>query len=589
MTEEYYHSSTDDNFEDPSLREGDDPNISDPPAVSGWSGEKKNPKTSWATAQFEKVNDDAYVSWETKIQEAFKDKRAKSITDAMNLRPGVNATEKTVLLPDTIDKEDNLLVKAMGVLSQKLGYSVKLLPYGTRKTRELTRETEKISQGISFVIIDFERKFNIDSKKDPYEYGRTFARAQQIVGAVSSNAKLGVDVLKKSQRFFGNNPNEMEGEKRMRIHVQYLARNTHQFFIEEEWEKDLSLLLNALLRKSSSLVKEEVMTDSIKDNMLSYSEAVALYMTRSVVVSPASGRRPAVTAERIPKKPKENSLITKSEMSVIDTLIKDLYSAPYDASKDAWYTAIKKDGWPSIKRELVRISTERANFLSKFAALTTKRLNEVRLSGVNKSKRKKDISPNELISCLALRDIPKSKFGNEIISLDPQFKGILSSFRVYKEGSDTEWSFTSSQQAIHDFIISKIDYSAVEEAKKDIPEWQFNPLFEVPKSGKGGLNPLVPPYTPLPKSIERETRERVEEFCNSKRVPKVAREVMTKMWKDGNLLGLQQVDSLADMLLIEAELPENKNLKADLLKEKLRGVCNTWRSEVKPTFGSSGL
>jgi hypothetical protein len=410
----------------------------------------------------------AFDDYERNISKAFDKKRGIDLSRNNAMLPGISISGKRVLLPDTINKDDNLIVQAMSVIAKKLEFEVELIPYGERKIRDLTPAGEQFAAGISFVILDGERKFNINKKEDLYEAGRTYARAQQIMGAVEANTMLGLDCLKRNNRHFGNNPNEVEVVAKTRTPVRYEGKTVSAFFIEEEWAEQLRIILNSLLRRSHVFVKDTIMAESIKDNMLQYSEAVSLFAVREVVITPAIGKRPAITVKRVPKKPKANALLLKSEMTVIDELISELFAALYGTSRDEWYTAVVNVGWKAIKAKLVERSSKRSEWLSRFAAVTTKRLGEIRkLSDSTKTKRKADVTSAEVASSLSRRNDPVSSFADEIISMDPTMKNFLTKF-IIKEQSTDKLAFAASRQALINYLADKSIYASLDLKNKNI-------------------------------------------------------------------------------------------------------------------------
>lgn len=358
---------------------------------------------------------------------------------------------KEIFLPDTGERADNLIIAAMGVLAKKLDYTVSLIPYGDRKITTLVDAMEQQAIGISFTIMDFERKLLIRNKTDNYETGRTIARAQQTIGLFTSIDWLGQEALKRSQRWFGNNPNETEGKGRAKVKVDYVGRDFSHFFVESEWASQLAHLLGQLLRKSHTLLSGEVVEHIINENILSWSECVSHFSTIHVAKDKRRSKGEDEKQERIPRKPRQNALLLKEEMDLLDRIITPLFKSREVADKQAFLEIVKSSGFTAIRRELRTSATERAEFLQKFASLTTKRLNEVRKNLTeSKSKRKRDVTSDDVTTTLRRRETPVREFALEIQSLDSSYRKVLLSYR--RENSDRTLNAVESFRALYNDV-----------------------------------------------------------------------------------------------------------------------------------------
>jgi len=413
------------------------------------------------------------------LEKAFNKKRQSDISKNKDLSPTIITSRKEVYLPDTDSKYDeNLLVKSMKALALKLGYTVKEIPYGERSIRTLSERQFKIAAGIAFAPIDLERKFNINRKEDYYELGRTYARAQQCIGAFSSETKLGVEALKRNQRFFGNSPKETTGDT-TKIPVIYMAKEIRYIFIESEWSRDLETILNILLRQSQTLLASDVRDDLIKDNVLPFSEVVNLFGEREIVVTPKQGRRPATKVKRVPKAPRQNSLFVSAEMKLISEHNSALFKAVEVLNKEDYIAFLKKHGFAPLKKRIQARASHRSEYLAKFAALTTKRLNEVRSNNTSlKSKRKRDITPEDVLSMLNRRNSPVSRFVDELFSLDPNCSSVNQGF-AERDKSSGILDRKVVLQNITDWIEGR--YPQLESGNQDLDEAET-------KLRKAGIN-----------------------------------------------------------------------------------------------------
>jgi len=89
-------------------------------------------------------------------------------------------------------------------------------------------------------------------------------------------------------------------------------------------------------------------------------------------------------------------------------------------SSEEWAKALLANSLDTIKGDLARVYSGRATFLSKLAAVTTKRLQAIRsLSDDLKNKRKSDVTPEILERMLLTRSDMTEAFVSEILTLDP--------------------------------------------------------------------------------------------------------------------------------------------------------------------------
>ena len=83
--------------------------------------------------------------------------------------------------------------------------------------------------------------------------------------------------------------------------------------------------------------------------------------------------------------------------------------------------------------------TARADFLAKYAALTTRRLAHVwKVVPEAKTKRKKDMTSEEILTFISKKTDPVTEFANEIEKLNPTYDGILKSYAERDETGSLE-------------------------------------------------------------------------------------------------------------------------------------------------------
>jgi hypothetical protein len=320
----------------------------------------------------------------------------------------------------------------------KLGYEVKILQYDKSKLREIAEFDENLSLGIFMSLSDQEHTFNFTKKTDPYEIGRTVARAQQVIGMLAAlYNEGGLELLKANDYYFGNLQSKSSQIKRDLKNLEeskdnkpkksvaskkYWLHSAPALFQEKEWADQLTKVLATLLRESYRIIPGQTLYNNLVPNLMTYSEVIRGYCTRSIITVPARGRNPAVTVDKVPVKPRANNLLLKEEIAVIDRLSSKLWEpTPFEKlSQEEWAETLLANGLKSIKSDLVRIYNDRATFLSKLASLTTKRLQAIRhMTPDSKTRRKSDITAEILGDSLLARTDNVDSFAVELMGLDP--------------------------------------------------------------------------------------------------------------------------------------------------------------------------
>jgi hypothetical protein len=397
--------------------------------------------------------------------------------DTSIVLPSINVKEKTIHLPNTFEDESdpNLIVKGMLALASYCGFTIYKIDYAQRKLRDIGNVLEKEAAGISFAILDIETHFSMSVKKDEYEQGRTLARAQQIIGLFNSSDKLGIPALKKNHRFFGNNPQEMEKLGKKKIQVEYISKDLSLYFREEEWARQLSQVLTTLLRFSGNYLSEEVKLKAIQSNIISKSEIVSRYGTRSITVE--SGRKNVLTkVEKVPHKPRKSPLLSIEEQRFINELIDPLFSDDIPDKTEDFVKYVLQHGYGKVVHKVAELSGKRAKFCTNFSNLTTKRLGEVRVSSnLSESARKKDVDLTRLQSFLSNRTDHASKLASEITALDPKGELFIGELPWVIKNEAGQINKPATWKKIIELITEKGVYSNVNKlTPEDKPEEEDN-------------------------------------------------------------------------------------------------------------------
>jgi hypothetical protein len=359
-------------------------------------------------------------------------RRLGGLADSVNLKPLISSREKIVVLPSTYERSDNAIMHFTAKLATQLGYRVKIAQYGNRTIRELTDHQQKVNLGLYMSLDDRTAMVRFTKKVDPYEMGRVLVRSQQIIGLLSQDEKLGVNILTENNRLFGN-AKSYDSRKKVGAADQYWLRELPLFFEEADWGDPLANVLSTLMKQSYRLVDEEVIFNNLVPYIQTYPSFVQRTQKKEIVISPAKGRRPAVTSVKVPSKPKKNALLLDSEMKLLMEVSTGIWKpTPFEGiSHEDWATAILENGSKTIEQELDKIYNARSQFLSKLASVTTKRLQGIRLLNETlKTKRKADITSTNLVELLLSRDDPWADFAHEITLMDPTGNSFLKEWTI---------------------------------------------------------------------------------------------------------------------------------------------------------------
>jgi hypothetical protein len=445
-------------------------------------------KTSGASREAARdLNDEDFKTANAVLTKSYESRRSNLHSKDTNILPHIDASERTVYVPDTYDKEDNVIMASMVSLAKTLDYNVSKLPYGERVYETPAESVWQIAVGMGFAPLDFKNKFLIKEKSDMYEQGRTIARAQQLLGYFNTEKKLGAEALRRDQMFFGNNPTQTTSVGKTQYPVRYVGKILESCFAEIEWASYLAPMYLVLLRKSWTLLDKEILESSVKDVMLQYTDVLDLFAKRETVIVPQKGKTAAVSVRKVPKKPKVSSLLKRTEYEFLDRTLTKVFSAIDQSSRDDWYNHVMAHGFSTIKKRIIENANVRAQILQRFASMTTKRLNELRQVGPHVTTvRKRDVQPTDLNTMLLRREKPVDRFADELISLDPTFTSILVDFRVEESGGSVNYQ-TSRQKLINLLSTKELYKIALDSDKKyelDYGKVILQPLSNLYQSNK---------------------------------------------------------------------------------------------------------
>jgi hypothetical protein len=319
------------------------------------------------------------------------------------------------------------------------------------------------------------------TKKNVTEEIRAFVRAQQLIGYISEAKGLTVDILKRNHRNFGNNPSEkielQVAAKQFKVmQVVYLKRELENYWRESKWKPQLTQIFITLIRESWRAIPPDILYKNLSSNILSLDEFVKVYCA-TPHEEPVKGARGKTEIHmRVPSKPKENNMLLKAEQTFLNEMNAKLFgNTYYEANASEWVELLLGDGLRDTKDYLQSLYKARAVYVRAFAALTTKRLTEIRKHVPECSrKRKKDVTSKDVTALLTLREDPLASFVDEVLQMDPNLNSFLGVYLSDKEGNVARLPGEERQltkELLENLIREKEIYKDLERNVEQLNSW----------------------------------------------------------------------------------------------------------------------
>jgi hypothetical protein len=408
-------------------------------------------------------------------------KRRMNVSEKTITQPKISVRERIVILPEAlINTEKSTIGTAMVFLATKLGYKVHMIPT-PEKLIAISDDSEKIATGILIGCTDFSEKINLTSTSDNVELGRKILRAHQIKSLFNDDKNiLGDRALKPNQFFFGNNPGEKKlGRGKIEYRVDYHVKSLPALFEMTDMAASLTNILIVLMNQSRVLLDESILSDEISKSLRSYQEVLTKYCSRNIVTAPATRTNPAKIEVVVPHKPKASSLFTKEENNLIQDFLAPLFTNPeYAKNAETWTYQIYTKGFETTLEHLKVLSNARANVLSKYASLTSKRLREVRkVSPVLALRRKKDIKVEDLRALLDTRKNPILALYRELCIIDPNFVTNMwePSMKTYIIDDEKSRIEVDTRMKRYSELVEKFELSSAEGYKGKYQKMELKP------------------------------------------------------------------------------------------------------------------
>jgi len=255
--------------------------------------------------------------------------------------------------------------------------------------------------------------------------------------------------------------------------------------------------------------------------------------------------------------------------------LKPVFSMPAPESKEAWVTYVMNQKWRNMRASMEGQAIAREEILTRFAALTTKRLQAIRKSsGGTSNLRKADIKSSDLKIYLGSIPDPEAAFAAEVVRLDPDGKHAFKGLRL---ASTSTSSFSDNTRAIKEKLLAIIkDHSVYVdlEPKKGKEKEEERPPSPSFASGSGTTQSAV-----LNKINEIDSLTSVE----------VIRVTIKKAYRNGTFSTVQEVESSLRELSRAWKSKECKDLdKPSLKQDFVRKAFTDWVTRGKPLVAQSG-
>jgi len=260
------------------------------------------------------------------------------------------------------------------------------------------------------------RSTNGVASKKAYELGQTAAQALLVKHYFQNTESLGLSALVKDNFFFGNNSAERVGS----YAVNYNLKARLTAFYEEGLAVDqlLSVFNKIADRIQLSQLDSIEFSKCLDHNLINFDDVLGSH--KQTVYSQKRGKVVA-SGLRSAGKPRTSPVFLKEEMGLLTSLVTP-YWEPLDQLKNNWTSTVLNSGFKSCHDLIAKVMTRRWQTLSRFAKLTTIRLQEIRATdpGSLKGTRKANITFDNVSATLRARTNPVEKFFRELLVVIPE-------------------------------------------------------------------------------------------------------------------------------------------------------------------------
>jgi len=357
--------------------------------------------------------------------------------------PVVDRDRRNVDIPANLANQERNLYYIICSICHLTGVSIST--YETDTPSVTKKDSDAFLDGLLIGTFD-SKPTKLDRNKTLGELGRCIAFSLKVRGELHKLFKA--EWLVKNHWFFGNNPTEVMNK----VPVPFGSKVK----LIDIWENKnfgdamYSVLLYLFEELGLSQLNEQDYTSSILKYSLRFEDIVAKFY--QPIRSTKRGKT-IISGYRKGKKPNPSPLLTKGEYQLIlklaDPMWKDL-----DTYKSEWLNILLAQTRASVTiDELRKLYKSRFEFLQKFGALTTKRLQEIRLIENNANLKKIDITNDMLSKLLKNRRNPGVKFARELEKLFKTNQWAIDEFEINNDLQEKQFR----QYAVNEIVVSYVE------------------------------------------------------------------------------------------------------------------------------------
>jgi len=388
--------------------------------------------TSKVWDRLSSIDEEAISEAFSKVTDKLEKIKVKTI-ESKDLSPMISTDSKVVILPSSLLQDPSGLGISLIRWARFLKYDIRLFTVEGTTFADASDLQSEIGLAFWKSLDDITGSVNVQKKKNnATEEVRAFVRAQQIIGYISEVKKLSPEILKRSHRYFGNNPSEtveqqVAAKQFRNIKVQYFKKELENYWREVKWKPQLTTIFITLIRESWRAIDPDILYKNLTMNVLSLDEFVKVYCATPHTEPSKTQRGATETHMRVPSKPKENNMLLKTEQNWLNAINATLFgNTYYETHASEWVSMLLGDGFSETKSYLQALYKARGAYARAFASLTTARLGEIRRHVPDcKSKRKKDVTSKDVATLILLRDDPCASFVQEVVQMDPDLSIFL--------------------------------------------------------------------------------------------------------------------------------------------------------------------
>jgi hypothetical protein len=325
---------------------------------------------------------------------------------------------------------------------------------------EIEESNEDIVRGISYqILFGSAIKLNVGGRRD-FELGRVLALALQVKCEIEGCPNLGPASLARNNQLFGNYPRS-RGSK-VNDQPAYEIKMRWNRFFKSDPDKLKEKLWGVFFKLVESIglsrYDDRTYNKLISQNVSSM-DFLIKSNTRLVKHTNRKGRE--IKDAMLPSLPKRSPVLTKHESDLIYKLARPLWDS-LDDFKKSYEENLSSLGFDVIRHTVRNIYMKRWEFLSKYSAMTTARLQEFRKAlGPEASKNaKRDFTVESTLQAISARTNMVKDFVNEISQLfDEDLRQII----LQKEyglasGTKLSWTFLIKQDCQQAYARDQLEF-----------------------------------------------------------------------------------------------------------------------------------